>query len=100
MTNKITLPWANKIRARLKENCREHSKVKPWENHVNILEFIKPILDYADAEEKRIEVDLAKSPQETFDRWKREEEKEFGLLDDVEVPVEEIEEQRAEAGLE
>lgn len=47
----ITLPWMDKIRERL-----EHYK-----DNNNIQEFIKPILEYGENEEKRINEEMDKN---------------------------------------
>lgn len=52
MRKKIKLIWAEKIRERLKGIAG--NDVYPYFKNAEVNEFIKPILDYAEAEEKRI----------------------------------------------
>ena len=47
---RITLPWMNKIRERLEEPYL----IKPFKINVDVMNFIKPILDYGNQEEIRI----------------------------------------------
>ena len=50
----VRLPWLNKIRARLKE--------KSWNS--DVYEFIEPIMEYGESEEKRITEEFAKDREE------------------------------------
>lgn len=50
----ITLPWANKIRDRLKEYVERKDK-----DLLAVMYFIEPIMKYAEAEEERITKEMA-----------------------------------------
>ena len=54
----IILPWADKIKERLEE--KNHLGIKIGDDVV-VFNFIKPILEFAEQEEKRIEHDMETS---------------------------------------
>jgi hypothetical protein len=59
VTDKITVPWMDKIRARLEERTKYNLEEFPESNHKYnewhvIRDFIQPILDYGEGVEKKI----------------------------------------------
>jgi len=53
--NELQLPWMRKIRNRLEDKFFEDgSEIFRFREVERIIEFIKPILEYGEAEEKRI----------------------------------------------
>jgi hypothetical protein len=51
---RITLTWANKIKEQLNKTWIADDIRLTWAEHPDVRKFIKPILDYAADEEKRI----------------------------------------------
>lgn len=65
----IELVWAKKIRARLNDKCSSYA-CQTFQEYELVREFIKPILNYADAEEKRITKAFVKEKKDLENRSK------------------------------
>jgi hemerythrin superfamily protein len=63
----ITLLWADKIRVRLKQSLLDEEDGLLWSDNYYVRRFIKPILEYAEAEEKRINAEFQKGKKDGKD---------------------------------
>jgi len=52
----VALPWMDRLRARLKDNHRG----KAFKDYKVVMEFLRPVMEYGNKEEKRIYQDYKK----------------------------------------